>query len=64
MTYLCRLVPRFHPDDPSPGRRPMGGMSHDATHAMGPRVSHLQPTMFVDALPELAAERARSRETN
>jgi hypothetical protein len=39
-------------------------MLQDAAHAMGPRVNHLQPTVFVGALPELAAERARRRETN
>jgi hypothetical protein len=51
-------------DERSPGRGPTGGMSHDATHAMEPRVNHLQPTIFVDTLPELAAERARRRDTN
>jgi hypothetical protein len=64
MTYVCRLVPRFHPDELSAGRRPIGGMSHHAAHAMEPRMNHLQPTVFVDSVPELAAERARRRETN
>lgn len=36
--------------------------SRDATHATGPRVQHLKPTVFVDAIPELAAERRRRQE--
>lgn len=37
-------------------------MSHDATRATGPRVHHLKPTVFIDAIPELAAERRRRQE--
>jgi hypothetical protein len=32
---------------------------HGHEHTIEPRVPQLQPTMFVDAIPELAAERRR-----
>jgi len=36
---------------------PMHGASDARAHTIEPRVPQLQPTMFVDAIPELAAER-------
>src|SRR2546425_4544998 len=39
--------------------RPMEGASDARAHTIEPRVPQLQPTMFVDAIPELAAERRR-----
>ena len=32
---------------------------HARAHTIEPRVPQLQPTVFVDAIPELAAERRR-----
>ena len=39
------------------GRHPMDGASEARAHTIEPRVAQLQPTMFVDAIPELVAER-------
>lgn len=41
----------------APGRRPMDGTSDARAHAIEPRVNQLQPTVLVDTIPELAAER-------
>jgi hypothetical protein len=35
----------------------MDGASEARAHTIEPRVAQLQPTMFVDAIPELVAER-------
>ena len=39
------------------GPHPMDGASDARARTIEPRVPQLQPTMFVDAIPELAAER-------
>lgn len=39
--------------------RPMDGALDARAHAIKPRVNQLQPTVFVDAIPELVAERKR-----
>ena len=41
------------------GRHPMDDASDTRAHTIEPEVPQLQPTMFVDAIPELAAERSR-----
>jgi hypothetical protein len=41
------------------GPHPMDSASDARAHRIEPRVPQLQPTMFVDAIPELAAERSR-----
>ncbi len=41
------------------GPHPMDGASDGRAHTIEPRVPQLQPTIFVDTIPELAAERKR-----
>lgn len=45
------------------GRHAMDGALRARTPAIEPRVNHLQPTVFVDAIPELASERSRLQAT-
>lgn len=45
------------------GQRPIAGVSHDGTGTRQPGVNQLQPTLFVDAIPELAVERRWRQET-
>jgi hypothetical protein len=42
----------------------MGGVVREWSTGMDARVNQLQPTMFVDAVPELAAARMRREDTD